>query len=75
MTIEKEVMSIEELQAAVLIALAACPDVRYRLISETSIAFTFQSEKGVQLFVNGIAFYPRLRPVVAGVEVVVIYID
>lgn len=66
---------MEELQAAVLIAIAACPDVRQRLISETSIAFTFQSEKGVQLFLNGLAFYPRLRPAVVGVEVVVIYID
>lgn len=66
---------MEELQAAVLIAIAACPDVRIYQMSETSIVFTFQSEKGVRLLLNGLVFYPRLRPVAVGVEVVVTYLD
>lgn len=66
---------MEELQAAVLIAIAACSEVRIYQISEVSIAFTFRSEEGLQLFVNGLVFYPRLRPVVVGTEVVVTYLD
>lgn len=66
---------MEELQAAVLIAIAACPDARYRSVGQSSIVFTFVREEGVQLFLCGLAFYPRLRPVVVGTEVVVTYLD
>lgn len=44
-------------------------------MSEISIAFTLQGEEGVQLFLNGLVFYPRLSPVVVGIEVVVTYLD
>jgi hypothetical protein len=55
--------------------LATYPDARYRSASANSIALTFVHEEGVQLFLRGLAFYPRLRPVVVGVEVAVTYLD
>lgn len=66
---------MEELQGAVIIAQAACPDVRFTLLSETTGLFIFQSETGVELFLRGIAYLPRLSAVVNGTEVIVSYLD
>jgi hypothetical protein len=66
---------LEELQAAVLIAIAACPNVRFMAVSETSIRFTFEQKQGVELFARGLEYYPRLRAVVVDLEVIVAYLD
>lgn len=66
---------MEELQGAVIIAQAACPNVRFSFTSNTTVVFRFQSERGVQLFLQGIAYYPRLNSVVFDTEVIVTYMD
>lgn len=40
---------MEELQGAVIIAQAACPDVRFSFTSNTTMVFRFQSERGAEL--------------------------
>jgi hypothetical protein len=55
---------MEELQAAVIIAIAACPDVRFVAVSETAMRFTFERPEGVELFIRGLEYYSRLRAAV-----------
>lgn len=66
---------MEELQAAVLIAIAACPNVRFIAVSEASMRFTFERPEGIELFVRGLEYYSRLRAAVIDLEVIVTYLD
>lgn len=66
---------MEELQAAVLIAIAACPNVRFMAMSETSMRFAFERREGIELFLRGLEYYSRLRAVAVELEVVVTYLD
>lgn len=66
---------MEELQGAVIVAQAVCPEVRFRLVSETTMRFNFLKQEEVDLFLQGIAYSGRLRTVVYGMEVLVEYVD
>lgn len=66
---------MDEFQAAVIIAQAACPEATYRFVSANTMRFNFRNQEAVRLFISGIAFYPRLQAVVEGTEVLVTYVD
>jgi hypothetical protein len=68
-------MLMEELQAAVMIAIAACPEVRHRFVSSESVAFSFARRQGMENFLRGISYYPRLQAIVFELEVVITYVD
>ncbi len=68
---------MEELQAALMIAMASCPEVDcYRFSEEfESIVFRFARIEGLQLFLQGIRTLSRVRAVVNNLEVIVTYVD
>ncbi|NJL09676.1 MAG: hypothetical protein HC908_04145 [Calothrix sp. SM1_7_51] len=66
---------MEELQATVIIAIAACPNVEHRFISAESVRFRFARKEGLENFLRGISYYQRLQAVVADLEVIVTYVD
>jgi hypothetical protein len=66
---------MEELQAAVIIAIAACPEVEHRFISAESVRFRFVRKEGLENFLLGINYYQRLQLVVLDLEVIVSYVD
>lgn len=65
---------MDDFQAAMVIALACCPEVEYEFKSN-NIIFSFQRSEGLKIFLDAIAFYPRLRVMAIDKKVLVTYID
>ena len=67
---------MEELQAALMIAMASCPEVGYRFSENfESIVLRFARIDGLQLFLQGIRTLSRVRAVVNNLEVIVTYVE
>lgn len=67
---------MEELQAALLIAMAACNEVKYQFTSEgVSLRLVFVRKDGQESFLRAIGTFPRLQTLVVDLSVIVTYLD
>ncbi len=70
------VEDMEEIQAALMIAIAACSEIEYRFTSEfDSVRLRFVKEEGLRLFLQGVRTLSRLQVVVNNLEVIITYLD